>query len=113
MVERVNITPPRRVLARLDAKPPQADPLRTALADGAERITGAFVYGSMTSALDALSGRGKPLRAEPFDSDEFGGLKHRPANRYIVYGVLPHTLGLGPEVWRVQRRAQYRRTPGE
>ena len=25
----------------------------------------------------------------------------RPANRYIVFQVLPHTLGLGPEVWRV------------
>lgn len=26
---------------------------------------------------------------------------YRPANRYIVFQVLPHTLGLGPEVWRV------------
>lgn len=25
----------------------------------------------------------------------------RPSNRYIVFQVLPHTLGLGPEVWRV------------
>ena len=25
----------------------------------------------------------------------------RAANRYIVFQVLPHTLGLGPEVWRV------------
>ena len=25
----------------------------------------------------------------------------RAANRYIVFHVLPHTLGLGPEVWRV------------
>lgn len=25
----------------------------------------------------------------------------RPANRYIVFQALPHTLGLGPEVWRV------------
>ena len=25
----------------------------------------------------------------------------RPGNRYIVFQVLPHTLGLGPEVWRV------------
>src|SRR5437867_11878492 len=32
------------------------------------------------------------------------GLRHagyRAANRYIVFQVLPHTLGLGPEVWRV------------
>ena len=25
----------------------------------------------------------------------------RARNRYIVFQVLPHTLGLGPEVWRV------------
>lgn len=25
----------------------------------------------------------------------------RPSQRYIVFQVLPHTLGLGPEVWRV------------
>ena len=29
---------------------------------------------------------------------------YRPANRYIVFQVLPHTLGLGPEVWRVLAR---------
>ena len=26
---------------------------------------------------------------------------YRAKNRYIVFQVLPHTLGLGPEVWRV------------
>ena len=26
---------------------------------------------------------------------------YRASNRYIVFQVLPHTLGLGPEVWRV------------
>jgi hypothetical protein len=26
---------------------------------------------------------------------------YRSSNRYIVFQVLPHTLGLGPEVWRV------------
>jgi hypothetical protein len=25
----------------------------------------------------------------------------RPSKRYIVFQVLPETLGLGPEVWRV------------
>jgi hypothetical protein len=28
----------------------------------------------------------------------------RPSNRYVVFQVLPHTLGLGPEVWRVLAR---------
>lgn len=26
---------------------------------------------------------------------------YRASNRYIVFQLLPHTLGLGPEVWRV------------
>lgn len=26
---------------------------------------------------------------------------YRSINRYLVFQVLPHTLGLGPEVWRV------------
>ena len=28
-------------------------------------------------------------------------LGYRATNRYIVFQVLPYTLGLGPEVWRV------------
>lgn len=28
-------------------------------------------------------------------------LGYRPANRYIVFQCLPHTLGVGVEVWRV------------
>ncbi|MGD2122691.1 MAG: hypothetical protein PVJ76_13145 [Gemmatimonadota bacterium] len=37
----------------------------------------------------------------------------RPANRYIVFQVLPHTLGLGPEVWRVLAMAHQRRNDAE
>ena len=29
----------------------------------------------------------------------------RARHRYIVFQVLPHTLGLGPEVWRVMAKA--------
>lgn len=39
---------------------------------------------------------------------------YRSANRFIVFQLLPHTLGLGPEVWRVlakchdlRNRAEY------
>ena len=38
---------------------------------------------------------------------------YRPANRYIVFQVLPHTLGLGPEVWRVLARGHDVRNRGE
>lgn len=107
----------------------------------------------MSSPLDALSGPGKSLRAEPPDAQEFAGLSrsglarlqdasnaglslegrfdlaynaahalclaalraqgYRPANRYIVFQVLPHTLGLGPEVWRVLAKCHEVRNLGE
>jgi hypothetical protein len=38
---------------------------------------------------------------------------YRLANRYIVFQVLPHTLGLGPEVWRVLARCHEIRNFGE
>jgi hypothetical protein len=38
---------------------------------------------------------------------------YRPANRYIVFQVLPHTLGLGPEVWRVLDKCHSIRNVGE
>jgi hypothetical protein len=38
---------------------------------------------------------------------------YRPSNRYIVFQVLPHTLGLGPEVWRVLAKCHNIRNLGE
>jgi hypothetical protein len=40
-------------------------------------------------------------------------LGYRAKNRYIVFQVLPHTLGLGPEVWRVLAKAHDTRNLGE
>ena len=37
----------------------------------------------------------------------------RPDKRYIVFQVLPHTLGLGPEVWRVLAKCHDIRNLGE
>ena len=37
----------------------------------------------------------------------------RARNRYIVFQVLPHTLGLGPEVWRVLAKGHDTRNLGE
>jgi hypothetical protein len=66
------------------------------------------------SPLERLAGSGNVLAKEPPDAKEFAGLvrsalclaalRHhgfRPSKRYIVFQVLPDTLGLGPEVWRV------------
>ena len=38
---------------------------------------------------------------------------YRSSNRYIVFQVLPHTLGLGPEVWRVLDKCHNARNLGE
>ena len=40
-------------------------------------------------------------------------LGYRASNRYIVFQVLPHTLGLGPEVWRVLAKCHEIRNLGE
>jgi hypothetical protein len=45
------------------------------------------------SPLERLAGPGNVLAKEPPDAKEFAGL--------VVFQVLPDTLGLGPEVWRV------------
>lgn len=37
----------------------------------------------------------------------------RAKNRYIVFQVLPHTLGVGPEVWRVLAKCHELRNLGE
>jgi hypothetical protein len=37
----------------------------------------------------------------------------RSSNRYIVFQLLPHTLGLGPEVWRVLSKCHDLRNLGE
>lgn len=37
----------------------------------------------------------------------------RPQNRYVVFQTLPHTLGLGPEVWRVLDKAHQVRNRAE
>ena len=37
----------------------------------------------------------------------------RPSNRYIVFQLLPHTLDLGPEIWRVLAKCHEIRNLGE
>lgn len=38
---------------------------------------------------------------------------YRSSNRYVVFQALPHTLGLGPEVWRVLAMCHNTRNQGE
>ena len=38
---------------------------------------------------------------------------YRSANRYLVFQALPHTVGLGPEVWRILAKCHERRNIAE
>ena len=38
---------------------------------------------------------------------------YRSGNRFVVFQLLPHTLGLGPEVWRVLSKCHDVRNLGE
>jgi hypothetical protein len=38
---------------------------------------------------------------------------YRSLNRYVVFQALPHTLGLGPEVWRVLAKCHQIRNQSE
>ena len=38
---------------------------------------------------------------------------YRSSQRYIVFQALPHTLGLGPEIWRVLDKCHNTRNLGE
>ena len=38
---------------------------------------------------------------------------YRASNRYVVFQVLPHTLGLGPDVWRVLDKCHKMRNQSE
>ncbi|HZX69198.1 MAG TPA: hypothetical protein VFE77_00100, partial [Rhodanobacter sp.] len=40
-------------------------------------------------------------------------LGYRANHRYIVFQILPHTLGLGPEVWRVLDKCHHLRNVAE
>ncbi|MFM2275350.1 MAG: hypothetical protein RL211_1222 [Pseudomonadota bacterium] len=50
------------------------------------------------------------------EAQQVDALRHmgyRSSNRYIVFEVLPHTLGLGPEAWRVLDKCHNTRNLGE
>lgn len=40
-------------------------------------------------------------------------LGYRSSSRYVVFQAVPHTLGLGPEVWRVLAKGHQIRNQGE
>lgn len=56
-----------------------------------------------------------PARKKATAQRKVGMIWHgyRASHRYIVFQLLPHTLGLGPEVWRVLSKCHDIRNLGE
>lgn len=101
-----NLAGPGRALA---AEPPDGREFRGLMRAGLARLKDA------ENATNSLEGR-FDLAYNAAHSLCLAALRHcgyRPGNRYIVFQVLPHTLGLGPEVWRVLAKCHEIRNLGE
>ncbi len=85
---------PGNVLAK---EPPDAKEFAGLVASGLERLNDAENPGnSLYSRFDLAYGAAHALCLAALRYRGF-----RPSKRYIVFQVLPDTLGLGPDVWRV------------
>ncbi len=90
-------------------KPPDANELVGLLRSGAARLKDAR---HATLALESQF----DLAYNAAHSLSLAALRrmgYRAGNRFIVFQVLPHTLGLGPEVWRVLDKCHKLRNLGE
>jgi hypothetical protein len=78
----------------------------------------------MTSGSLERLASARQLKAEPPSRKEFGAAHalslaalrwhgYRSENRYLVFQCLQHTLGLGPEHWRVLALCHERRNAAE
>lgn len=93
----------------LQSEPPDATEFARLKYSGVTRLSDA------TNATNSLEGR-FDLAYNAAHALCLAALRwhgYRAANRYIVFQVLPHTLGLGPEVWRVLAKCHEIRNLGE
>jgi hypothetical protein len=93
----------------MQAEPPDADELAGLLRSGLARLHDA------RNASLALESR-FDLAYNAAHALSLAALRrvgYRSNQRYIVFQVLPHTLGLGPEVWRVLDKCHNTRNLGE
>lgn len=94
---------------QLSAEPPDEAEISGLIGSGCARLTDA---GNITLALESRfdlaynAGHALCLAA-------LRRCGYRARNRYIVFQVLPHTLGLGPDVWRVLDKAHNLRNLAE
>lgn len=89
-----SLASPGNVLAK---EPPDAKEFAGLVKSGLERLADAEkIENSLYSRFDLGYGAAHALCLAALRYHGF-----RPSKRYIVFQVLPDTLGLGPEVWRV------------
>lgn len=93
----------------LKAEPPDSKEITGLIRSGKARLKDAAVKGlALESRFDLAYNAAHALC--------LAGLRwhgYRSVNRYIVFQLLPHTLGLGPEVWRVLAKCHEIRNLGE
>ena len=93
----------------LHAEPPSQDEFAGLLRSGLARLTDAANMAlAIESRFDLAYNAAHALCLAALRRRGY-----RPGNRYIVFQVLPHTLGLGPEVWRVLDKCHNTRNLGE
>ena len=101
-----NLSGPR---GQLTEEPPDRDELNGLKGSGLARLADAAKADlAIESRFDLAYNAGHAL--------SLAALRHygfRPRSRFIVFQVLPHTLGLGPEVWRLLDMAHRKRNHGE
>lgn len=85
----------------LSAEPPDRKETAGLLRSGLARLADAHNEAlSLESRFDLAYNAGHALSLAALRRAGF-----RARHRYIVFQVLPHTLGLGPEVWRMLAKA--------
>jgi len=100
----------RLVAARsLSAEPPDAQEFERLKRAGLARLKDAGNRGnSLEGRFDLVYNAAHALCLAALRYHGF-----RPANRYVVFQALPHTLGLGPGIWRVLAKGHEIRNRGE
>lgn len=100
---------PLERLSQLTAEPPDEKEFAGLKKSGLVRLTDAEnTANSLESRFDLAYNAAHSLCLAALRYQGF-----RSEKRYIVFQVLPHTLGLGPEVWRVLAKAHEIRNLGE
>lgn len=81
----------------LAKEPPDEQEIDGLMRSGLARLNDADLHGvSLDGRFDLAYNAAHALCLAALRSNGY-----RPSNRYIVFQTLPHTLKLGPEVWRV------------